>query len=320
MGGVRTPMTIDFGGHLYPPEVFPEPLSGSPIQSVLGDALDDITVLEDRYEAAGIDEVVLSQPYYMGIDDPDAARRANDALYDLIAERDGFYGLAALPVSAGGVAAAEEFEQALDRGYNGAAVETKTNGVELVDDELEAVFDVAERRGAPILVHPKLDESLHPDVLSDTYLLNATFGREAALSESISKVIHEGVLDRYPDLNLVYHHLGGNIASMIGRIHLQLDDGRWPGQERTKDYETFSRQLRERIYLDTSGFFGYRQPVETALEVFSAENLLFGTDHPFEPRSADELASFRDSVHGVAPSEANTILEENAVDLLVNYS
>lgn len=312
-------MTIDFGGHFYPPDVFPEPLSGSPIQSVLGDTLDDITVLENRYEAAGIEEVVLSQPYYMGIDDPTAARRANDALYDLIDGRDGVYALAALPVSAGGAAAAEEFERALDRGYNGAAIETKTNGVELVDDELEAVFDVAERRGAPILVHPKLDESLHPDVLSDAYLLNATFGREAALMESISKVIHQGVLDRHPDLNLVYHHLGGNIASMIGRIHLQLDDGRWPGQERTKAYEEFSRQLCERIYLDTSGFFGYQQPVETALEVFSPDHLLFGSDYPFEPRSADELTSFCDTIDDVASSDSNTILQENAENLLANY-
>ncbi|WP_324666104.1 amidohydrolase family protein [Haloarcula sediminis] len=312
-------MTIDFGAHIYPPDVFPEPLTGSPIQATIGDALDSIETLEQRYEAAGIDEVVLSQPYYMGIDDPESTRRANDALFELFDEREGLYGLAALPVSAGGAAAAEEFERALDRGYNGAAIETKTNGVELVDTELEPVFDVAEQYGAPILVHPKLDESLHPDVLSDKYLLNATFGREAALAESISKVIHQGILDRHPDLNLVYHHLGGNIASMIGRIHLQLEEGRWPGQERTKDFEAFSQQLRERVYLDTSGFFGYETPVETALEVFPTSNLLFGTDYPFEPRSADELTSFRNTITEVASQEMQKILHDNAEELLVNY-
>ncbi|NHN42994.1 amidohydrolase [Halorubellus sp. JP-L1] len=311
-------MAIDFGAHLFPLDTFPEPIDNGPVRDVIGPMLHDPDHLLETYAAAGISHAALSQPYYMGHEDADAVATANDALLDIVDAHEAFYGLAAIPVSAGGDAAAREFERALDAGYNGGALETKTNGVELTDDALEAVFDVAEARDAPILVHPKLHESLHPDALSDDWKLNAIFGREAALSESISKVIHEGVLDRHPDLDLVYHHLGGNIASMLGRIHIQLDDGRWPGQERVKPYDAFLEQLRDRIYLDSSGFFGYEAPLRNALDAVPASNVLFATDYPFEPRDDAELSSFVDTVETVAPDDADAVLHDNAERLLTN--
>jgi predicted TIM-barrel fold metal-dependent hydrolase len=170
-----------------------------------------------------------------------------------------------------------------------------------------------------MLVHPKLDESLHPDALNDDYLLNATFGREAALAASISQVIHTGVLDRFPGLTLIYHHLGGNIAAMVGRIRLQLDAGRWPGQDRVKTTEEFEAQLRERIHVDTAGFFGERTVLEATLKLFPVSNVLFGTDYPYEPRSARELSELVTSVSDVAArGQEAAILGENARALLVN--
>lgn len=311
-------MTVDFGGHLFPESVFPEPIRAGPMSDLLGPRLSDPDRVAELYDAAGIDSVVLSQPFYMGSSDP-AVPEANDALLDVVEAYDQFYGLAAIPVAAGGAEAAAEFERSLEAGYHGGALETKTEGVELTDESLEPVFDVAEAHGAPILVHPKLHESLHPEALDDTYLLNAIFGREAALSESICKVIHEGVLDRHPDLNLVYHHLGGNIASMLGRVHLQLDAGRWPGQGAVTDYDEFKRQLEERIYVDTSGFFGYERPLRATFEELPVSQVLFGTDYPFEPRDEAELASLEASIgRTLSRRDTRRVLEDNALELLVN--
>lgn len=311
-------MTIDFGAHLYPESVFPNPIAESPLRTLLGPMLDDPEELKTKYSEAGIDNAVLSQPFYMGSADAARTAEANDALLDVVERRELFYGLAAIPVASGGETAAAEFERSLANGYHGGALETKTDGVELTDETLEPVFEVADRTGAPILVHPKLDESLHPDVLDDAYLLNAIFGRETALAESICTVIHDEILDRYPDLNLVFHHLGGNIASMLGRIHLQLDSGRWPGQDNVKSYSEFIDQLTHRIFLDTSGFFGYEQPIRSTLDSFPSSQLLFGTDYPFEPRSSEELAAFTDTVSAVAGETSEQILRTNAERLLVN--
>ncbi|WP_227380412.1 amidohydrolase family protein [Haladaptatus halobius] len=316
-------MVLDFGAHLYPESVFPPPIADSPVRTILGDALSDLDVLTGKYTTAGVDGAVLSQPYYMGLADSDRVATANDALLDTIADADDFecYGLAAIPTAAGGDQAAAEFERCLSNGYQGGALETETDGIEVSDEPLAPIFEIANKTGAPILVHPKLSDSLHPEVLDDSLLLNATFGREIALAESVWKMIHTGVLDRYPNLTLVYHHLGGNIASMLGRIHLQLDAGRWPGQEHVKPFEEFNSQLHERIHVDTSGFFGYTQPLQTTLAEISETNILFGTDYPFEPRSADELASFVETVHAVTDDDtADRILDKNVRDLLVNVN
>lgn len=331
-------MVIDFGAHLYPQSVFPEPIEQSPLADILGPLLTDPDELLALYDQAGVQKAVLSQPFYMGLADADRVRTANDALLEVVENNDRFYGLAAIPTTAGGEAAAAELERAVNAGYHGGAVETSTSGVELTDDDLEPVFEAAVQADVPLLVHPKLDESLHPEALDDTYMLNAIFGREAALSASICKVIHEGVFNRYPDLTLVYHHLGGNLASMLGRVHLQLDSGRWPrqerakpwsefrmqpddsirpGQERVKPWSEFRKQL-DCIYLDTSGFFGYQGPVEAALNVFPPENVIFGTDYPFEPRDGDELASLVNGTKEAAAdsAQADKVLKTNAEALL----
>lgn len=72
------------------------------------------------------------------------------------------------------------------------------------------------------MVHPKLHDSLHPEAFEDGYLSNAIFGREMALCESVYKTVCEGIPTEYTDVKLVYHHTGGSVASMLGRIELYL--------------------------------------------------------------------------------------------------
>lgn len=311
-------MTIDFGAHLYPADSFPALLSGTPIHERLGSRVTDPERLRELYDEAGIDGAVLSQPFYMGSGNHDATAAANDALCTVVDEYERFYGLGSIPVAAGGDVAAEEFERVLDLGLHGGAVETKTDGIELTDSAYEPVFEVASATGAPVFVHPKLNGSIHPDAFPDDLRLNAIFGREMALAESISKVIHDGVFERYPDLTLIYHHFGGNLASMLGRIHLQLDPGRWPGQDHVEPYEEFHARLTESICVDTSGFFGYDAPLRTTLDELPASQVLFGTDYPYEPRDASELASFVDSVERVVDGDGEDVLSRNAKRVLAN--
>lgn len=310
--------TIDFGAHLLPfaPSIpmFEkiEATAGAPVHS-------DPEALLDVYETTSVDAAVLSDTMHMGGSDVYAVERANDALLDVVDGYDEFYGLAAVPTAAGGEQAAAELERALEAGFHGAAVETRSEGIEVTDAQLEPVFEVAESWNAPVLVHPTLHDSLGEGVLDDTWRLNATFGREVALWESLSKVIHEGVLDDYPDLDLVYHHTAGNFASMLGRIELQLERDLWPGLEATKPFDEFKAQLEDRIYVDTSGHYGAHRPLDAALDTFSASKVLFGTDFPFETRTPAGFEKLVESVDDVAsPEDARAVKAGNALDLLVN--
>lgn len=304
---------VDFGAHFYPPEL------DDPAQDVdqfsedeyAGvDRMSDPETVLDEMDAAGYDAMVLSNTDYLGHDDAAETATSNDALHEHVAHHEEFHGLGSVPIGAGGEQAAAEFERCLEMGLNGGGLhETE---VALTDDEMEPVLEVADRTGAPLFVHI-------PNLPNVPYRLNATYGREAAQQESITRAIHDGLFDRYDELTIVWHHLGGNIAAMLGRTHLHADSSRWPNQDDMKSYPEFKAQLEEHVYIDTCGFFGYTAPIRTALEEFPAENLLFGTDYPWEPRSPEELDQLAKAIGESGTREdVRRILGGNALEVLVN--
>ena len=304
---------VDFAAHFYPPELADTPAAASnPEKDELAglDRKHDPEALLAEMRAAGVDAAVLSDPDHLGHDDVEATARANDALLAHVEAHDAFYGLAAIPEGGSGEAAAAEFERCLDRGFHGGGLD-KTHR-SLTDPELEPVLEVADRTGAPILSHSvKLGNV--------PYRTNAIFGREHAHQESLYEFVHSGLFDRYPNLSIVWHHLGGNVASMLGRIHLQNEPGRWHDQDGMLSFDAFRATLEDRVYVDTSGFYGYTGPVRTALEEFPSSQVLFATDYPWEPRSAADVRGFLDAVVDSCPRrDARRVVGENALDLLVN--
>jgi predicted TIM-barrel fold metal-dependent hydrolase len=205
-----------------------------------------------------------------------------------------------------------EFERCLEKGFHGGSVTTGRESDSLASRDLEPVFDVAERCDAPIFVHV-------PPRRQSEFKMDVVLSREHSLAESIYEAINAGVFDRHPELNLVYHHFGGNIAGMMGHIDLHLDEGRWPGQDDLKSPAAFRTQLCENVSVDTAGFFGYPGPLRSALEEFPAENVLFGSDYPWELRDPGELSGAVETV--VASTnhvDARKILGENALNVLCN--
>ncbi|MEF8786721.1 MAG: amidohydrolase family protein [Haloarculaceae archaeon] len=310
--------TIDFACHFLP-TVEDRAIHESITQTAGAPIHSDPDAALDVYRKTGVDGMVLSAPPHIGSENTEAVAHSNDALADLVATHDQLYGLAALPVAAGGDRAAREFRRCLDAGFNGGAIETDSDGVGITDPELEPVLEVADRTGAPLLVHPTLFESLAPGVYGRELGLNAIWGREVALGESICRAIHEGVLDRYPDLTLVYHHLGGNIASMLGRIELRLREEFWPGLDGAKPYPEFRRQLEDRIYVDTGGYGDDRAAIRRTLDAFPTSNVLFGTDFPYEARTAEGVESIRSAIDDVTSmTDADRVRGGNALEVLVN--
>ncbi|MEY7850925.1 amidohydrolase family protein [Natrarchaeobius sp. A-rgal3] len=254
----------------------------------------------------------------MGSDDVDRTRQANESLSEVAGAYDEFYCLAAIPIAAGGEIAAEEFERAISDGCNGGAIEVSPLETALTDRSYEPVLERADRFGAPILVHPKLDDSLSAGVLDDSYRLNAIFGREVALAESICKVVQHDLLESYPNVSLVYHHLGGNVASMYGRIRLQLDADRWPAYDRSVEFDEFAGRVRENVHVDTSGFFGHGAPLRETLKRVSPENIHFGSDYPYEPRTPTEMDDLIGSIESLVDGPAlDGILGENSRRILL---
>ena len=154
----------------------------------------DSEVAADWLQSAGIDAAALSQLAFMGHDDEAETAAANDALLESTDPFDQFYTLVALPVGAGGETALAEFERCVENGYNGGVLETRTGGIEVNDAELDPVLEYANDMGAPIFVHPKVNDSLHPDALDESYHLNAIFGREGGSSALIKRSMRRWIV------------------------------------------------------------------------------------------------------------------------------
>lgn len=316
------PLTIDVAAHCS----FhgPEPRSAAAVTRDLDrSTYTDMAEYAAYCEAAGIDGVVLSQVDYMGSDDATETRQANDTLYWETDDYNRFYCLAALPTSAGVDAAADEFDRCLENGLNGGAINTTSVETLTQIDEMAPVFEVADGAGAPILIHPRLSDSLRSPLLEDA-LMNGVFGREMALAITLTKIIHSGILDKYQDLNLIFHHLAGNISGFLPRMHNQMSKFRPlfeppAAQKSLITYEKFHSTLTDRVFIDTAGYRGNRQVLRAALDSFPTSQILFGTDFPFETRSVDDFNRIRQPIlEETTPEVAADILSGNVLDLLVN--
>jgi predicted TIM-barrel fold metal-dependent hydrolase len=86
-----------------------------------------------------------------------------------------------------------------------------------------------------------------------------------------------------------------------------------------KSADEFLDQLGDRIYLDSSGYEGDPNVYRLAIETFSAEQLMLGTDFPYETRTGEEFQNVIAGVEAAAePADVDGILGRNALDLLVN--
>ncbi|MGP3951233.1 amidohydrolase family protein [Streptomyces sp. 7N604] len=174
-----------------------------------------------RMDQTGIDVSVLSTSPTLLFYDEDAkpaetfARRANDALADLISRSDRLYGLAHLPLQAP-ERAADELQRAVTvLGLRGAQIGTNVEELPLEHARLDPVFDAAQDLDVPLLLHPYF---VGPKPRLEPYFLTNTIGNPLDSAIAAARLIHSGVLDRWPRLRFVLVHGGGYLPYQLGRL------------------------------------------------------------------------------------------------------
>jgi predicted TIM-barrel fold metal-dependent hydrolase len=126
-------------------------------------------------------------------------------------------------------------------------------------------------------------------------------------------------LDRHPDLLVHMSHLGGGIATMLGRIRKFHDreffgtaghpvHGKLPEKD-------FDHYLNERLVFDTAGMCGEIKSVQAALLELPASRVIFGTDYPQGIRTTSDVARFVSDIRGLGPA-GSEILSGNVAPLL----
>jgi len=226
-------------------------IDGRSFREIDDDCWDPAVRLEDC-DRTGVQLQVLSTvPVMFGYDKPAAdatevARLLNDHLAEVVAARpDRFAGLGTVALQDPDLAIAELERCVTQLGLEGVQIGTHVGDRNLDDRAIEAVLAAADSLGAAVFVHPW--DMLAPERMT-RHWLPWLVGMPAELALAIASVVLGGVLDRHPDLRLLFAHGGGAFPGLLGRVEAGFHAR--PDLAATAT-ETEPREAVRRIYVDS---------------------------------------------------------------------
>jgi aminocarboxymuconate-semialdehyde decarboxylase len=332
-------MKIDVFPHIMPRRYFDRMLQVAPPGMALQKRMSGIPVLVDldlrlrimdRYEGY-VQVLTIANPPIEVVGgpqvSPDLARLANDEMAAIAARHpDRFPGfVASLPMN-NPDAAVREIDRAIDElGATGAQIYTNVNGRPLDLPEYQPIFDRMAQRRLPIWMHPARPPSVadYAGEPRSKYDLWWAFGWPYETSIAMGRLVFSGLFDRHPDLAIITHHLGAMIPFCAGRVGGGLDQL----GSRSDDPDDLAAlgRLRKRpidyfkMFYNDTALFGAWHAMESGLEFFGADHVLFGTDMPFDPEKGPGF--IRDTIAAMERMRASAedkakIYEGNARRLL----
>jgi predicted TIM-barrel fold metal-dependent hydrolase len=220
---------------------------------------------------------------------PEMARIGNDGLAEIVAKHpDRFVGYSALLPMNAPEAAIKEAERALANGANAVQLASNANGHPLDEPQFWPIFEIIAKSGRPILLHPSRTRDM-PDYPSEThskYEICSVLGWPFETGVTLARLVFSGIMDRFPDLKVIAHHLGGVIPYLEGRVGHSWDQlGSRTSEE---DYAALLKKLKKRPYDYFKGFYGdtavegARAATVCGVDFFGADHVLFASDCPFD--------------------------------------
>lgn len=296
-------MIVDFQHHFTPRELFKEDPGDRRILTydengvpsyISHKLLFDLDEHIRMMDVAGIDAAVLTSGAGMCAD-IERSRFINNKAKEAERNYPGRFIGAAHVHPLGGAEAFHELERCIhELGFEGVVITSETDGLYLDDPAFEPFWTAAERLGIYVFVHPAL--KLNDSREFNCYDTARSVGREFSLVMATIRLINSGVLDRHPNLTIQMSHLGGGIASVIGRIRSYQDKEFWAtaGNPRhgVKPNRDFDDYIRENFVFDTAGFCGAINAVKIAMMELPASRIVFATDYPQEIRAREAVRDF----------------------------
>ena len=220
---------------------------------------------------------------------PEMARIANDGLAEIVAKNPKhFVGYSALLPMNAPEAAAKEVERVLKNGANAIQLATNANGAPIDEKHFWPIYETIEKSGRPILLHPSRTRQM-PDYPTETYSkyeICSVLGWPYETGVTLSRFVFSGIMDRYPNLKVISHHLGGIIPYFEGRVAHSWDQ--LGARTSDEDYSLLLNKLKKRPFDYFKGFYGdtalagARAPTICGISFFGPDHVLFASDCPFD--------------------------------------
>jgi len=186
---------------------------------------------------------------------------------------------------------AKEARRAIkDLSAGGVQIFTNIAGRPLDDKAFEPIFATMAELDLPIWLHPARTASMsdYAKEQKSRFEMWWCFGWPYDTSVAMVRMVFCGLLDRYPGLKIVTHHLGGMIPYYDGRIGPGLDvlGSRTSDEDYSKILPSLKRphlDYMHDFYGDTALFGGGIHAVRCGLDFFGADHVVFATDTPLGP-------------------------------------
>jgi predicted TIM-barrel fold metal-dependent hydrolase len=331
-------MKIDLFNHFFPPRFNQEVVQAGLAGKDIGKRVQNVPTIADldaRFRV--MDEfgeyyqlICLPAPplEVMAPSDksPLLARIANDGLAELVAKHpDRFIGFAAsLPMNNVDESIKEMDRASSQLGARGVQIYTNVAGKPLDSPEFVPLFEHASRRDLAIWIHPARGADF-PDYKTEDkskYEIWWTFGWPYETSAAMSRIVFSGLLDKFPNLKIITHHMGGMIPYFEGRVGYGWDV--LGSRTSDVDYVSLLHSMKKRpidyfrmFYADTA-LFGGQAATKCGLDFFGLDHLLFASDVPFEPKPGLYIRETIRCIEGldITTEQKNQIYSGNARRLL----
>jgi 6-methylsalicylate decarboxylase len=246
-------------------------------------------------DEAGVTVAILTdQVQVMGAE---VARALNDGIAQVEKTHPSrFRGAIHLPIHEP-EAAKRELERGIhELGLRAVALLACHLDVQLDNPIMNPLFETIQENKLPIIIHPQSK----PTGSETTYNLDRCVFRPLETTQAIVRVMCS-VLPRYPELRFIMPHLGGATSSLKGRMmaFFETADADVPAdmrgylktqseQKRFGLTERFDR-LFQCLYFDTAGTGAWIPAMAAALNITTADRIMFGSDYPLECKTADNI-------------------------------
>jgi aminocarboxymuconate-semialdehyde decarboxylase len=238
---------------------------------------------------------------------------ANDALAKAQKEfPDRFISVGALPML--GEEFMPEFDRCLgDLGLAGIQIFSNIGGRFLDDSEFRWFFSKANSTKNPVWIHPQVQREW-----SQEFGLDKILGWLFDTSIVLCRLVFSGVLEEYPDLRIITHHMGAMIPHFSERIKGTYEGSEMFPRAGFASLPNDPLDYFRRLYADTV-LNGSVHAFECGYKFFGPDHIVFATDYPFGPRKGErwiEGALHQIKTASLPASEKDQILGGNLQRLL----
>jgi len=212
-------------------------------------------------------------PELFGRDSAAVARELNDFIADVVSRHpDRFLGLAVLPFDPP-EAMLKELERATSKpDIKGILLYSNINGRFPDEEPFRPLFEEAERRGLPLLLHPACPVTYEA---TQGYEMAAGLGLMFDTTIALCRIILAGLLEKHPRLKLVCPHTGGALPYLIGRVDHQVAVLKRGGQHIRRAPSHYLKQ----VWFDTVNPLGLG--IRYVWQFAGPHKLLYASDHPW---------------------------------------